>query len=53
LTNYESPLTGRTWGSGSPRELLSGNNEDLVEGVWHKEKTGRDRPVGDQAIPDR
>jgi len=53
LTNYESPLTGKTWGAGSPRELLSGNTEELVDGVYHKEKTGLDRPLERQAIPDK
>lgn len=52
VRDYESPITGKTWGVGSPRELLSRNTEDLVDGVYRREKIGLDRPVERQAIPD-
>lgn len=57
LTNYESPFTGKTWGAGSPRQLLGGNTEDREPdskgGWWIREKTGRDRPAQGNAIPDK
>lgn len=57
LFDYESPLTTRTWGVGSPRSLLRGGDQDNREpdgkgGWWIREKTGRDRPAQGQAIPE-
>jgi len=51
LTNYESPLSGRsTWGSGGPRDLLGRGDIRQPPGVWVRVKEGKDRPVGHQAI---
>lgn len=59
LRHYESPVTGATWGVGSPRDLLGGRSDkdnrepDGKGGFWIREKTGRDKPAFGQAIPDK
>lgn len=52
LLGYESPVTGRTWGVGSPRDLLFDNRENLADGKYHRVREGRDRSLGHTALPD-
>ncbi|MBA7494690.1 hypothetical protein ES702_05267 [subsurface metagenome] len=49
LFDYKSPVIS---GFDSPRDLLFGNKEDLVDGVYHRERTGKDRSAQGQAIPE-
>ena len=53
LSHYKSPVLGdKTWGCGSPRDLLGRGDISQPRGVWRRVPEGRDRSVGGQAIPD-
>lgn len=51
--HYESPNSGRDNPIQGPRDLLFRPREEILPGGWKRVREGRDRRIGEQAIPEQ